>query len=151
MTQEHFWYPIIWFLHNKILIPVLFFHTTEATVTLICTCLFPQTGLKTGNLLTRLIKLLLHSIMVLLLTFTINYLTKVKPQFFFSPSLVLLLFSPPWFSFSHLQYPLRLGISRFDHGYKNYNYEIIIKKYHERIMQCINPYQSSFYRRWNVL
>uniref|UniRef100_A0A3P8UJS0 Dpy-19 like C-mannosyltransferase 3 n=1 Tax=Cynoglossus semilaevis TaxID=244447 RepID=A0A3P8UJS0_CYNSE len=35
-----------------------------------------QTGLKTGNLLTRLIKLLLHSIMVLLLTFTINYLTK---------------------------------------------------------------------------
>ncbi|TMS13592.1 putative C-mannosyltransferase DPY19L3, partial [Larimichthys crocea] len=39
-----------------------------------------QTGLKTGNLLVRLGKLLLHSAMVLLLTFTINYLAKKALQ-----------------------------------------------------------------------
>ncbi|XP_051236586.1 probable C-mannosyltransferase DPY19L3 isoform X2 [Dicentrarchus labrax] len=39
-----------------------------------------QSGLKTGNLLVRLGKLLLHSAMVLLLTFTINYLAKKALQ-----------------------------------------------------------------------
>ncbi|XP_045888122.1 probable C-mannosyltransferase DPY19L3 isoform X2 [Micropterus dolomieu] len=39
-----------------------------------------QTGLKTGSLLVRLGKLVLHSAMVLLLTFTINYLAKKALQ-----------------------------------------------------------------------
>uniref|UniRef100_A0A3B4XMU9 Dpy-19 like C-mannosyltransferase 3 n=1 Tax=Seriola lalandi dorsalis TaxID=1841481 RepID=A0A3B4XMU9_SERLL len=39
-----------------------------------------QSGLKTGSLLVRLGKLLLHSAMVLLLTFTINYLAKKALQ-----------------------------------------------------------------------
>uniref|UniRef100_A0A3Q3XD43 Uncharacterized protein n=1 Tax=Mola mola TaxID=94237 RepID=A0A3Q3XD43_MOLML len=39
-----------------------------------------QSGLKTGSLLVRLGKLLLHSIMVLLLTITINYLAKKALQ-----------------------------------------------------------------------
>ncbi|XP_028257996.1 probable C-mannosyltransferase DPY19L3 isoform X2 [Parambassis ranga] len=39
-----------------------------------------QSGLKTGNLLVRLSKVLLHSAMVLLLTFTINYLAKKALQ-----------------------------------------------------------------------
>lgn len=58
-------------------------------------CLFMQSGLKTGNLLVRLSKVLLHSAMVLLLTFTINYLAKVLPFlfssrfFFLSPTLLL--------------------------------------------------------------
>ncbi|XP_059207667.1 probable C-mannosyltransferase DPY19L3 isoform X2 [Centropristis striata] len=39
-----------------------------------------QSGLKTGGLLVRLGKLLLHSTMVLLLTFTINYLAKKALQ-----------------------------------------------------------------------
>uniref|UniRef100_A0A8C2WJH4 Dpy-19 like C-mannosyltransferase 3 n=1 Tax=Cyclopterus lumpus TaxID=8103 RepID=A0A8C2WJH4_CYCLU len=39
-----------------------------------------QSGLKTGSTLARLAKLLLHSAMVLLLTFTINYLTKKALQ-----------------------------------------------------------------------
>uniref|UniRef100_A0A665WC79 Dpy-19 like C-mannosyltransferase 3 n=1 Tax=Echeneis naucrates TaxID=173247 RepID=A0A665WC79_ECHNA len=43
-------------------------------------CLIAQTGLKTGGLLVRIRKLLLHSAMVLLLTFTINYLAKKALQ-----------------------------------------------------------------------
>ncbi|MEQ2210583.1 hypothetical protein XENOCAPTIV_015897, partial [Xenoophorus captivus] len=35
-----------------------------------------QSALKTGGLLVRLVKVLLHSVLVLLLTFIINYLTK---------------------------------------------------------------------------
>lgn len=38
-----------------------------------------QSGLKTGSLMLRLGKLLLHSVLVLLLTCTINYLAKVLP------------------------------------------------------------------------
>lgn len=48
-----------------------------------CYCRLVQSGLKTGSLLVRLGKLLLHSAAVLLLAFTINYLAKVL-LFFFS-------------------------------------------------------------------
>ena len=67
-----------------------------------CCCLLMQSGLKTGSLLVRLGKLLLHSAMVLLLTFTINYLAKVllpfsplpQPVFPFSFSSLFIAYKP---------------------------------------------------------
>lgn len=65
---------------------------------LIYCLLLLQSGLKTGSLLVRLGRVLLHSALVLLLTFIINYLTKVPLLFssdydpLFPPCLVL---NPP--------------------------------------------------------
>lgn len=125
---------------------------------LICSfCLLMQPGLKTGSLLVRLGKLLLHSAMVLFLTFTINYLAKVL-LFFFCPSFLILssLFQPfspfltPSFSaFLLFSYPLvcfpftlpLLSISK-----ASFSLYLILSP-------CLSPplYFLSFYFPWPLL
>ncbi|KAM7423592.1 hypothetical protein PAMA_000106 [Pampus argenteus] len=67
-----------------LLVQALIIYTLDCvdfiTTTQVTTLYLVQSGLKTGSLLVRLGKLLLHSAMVLLLTVTINYLAKKALQ-----------------------------------------------------------------------
>lgn len=83
--------------HSHVLNPLCLVCVIVVFVTNQVLVVFLQTDLKVGGLLVRLSKILLHSVLVFLLTFTINYLTKVN--LFFHPfyvGLPSLLFCQPW-------------------------------------------------------
>ncbi|KAF0043618.1 hypothetical protein F2P81_004955 [Scophthalmus maximus] len=79
MYVTTFFFCLTWQFNQFILlVQALIIYTLDCVDFLTTT----QSGLKTGSLLARLGKLLLHTAMVLLLTFTINYLAKVLYLFF---------------------------------------------------------------------